>query len=687
VLAFLLFAGGLRSAWAFTQSGAGNGIANSVPMGHEWVTRMAAIELLGFSGPVTAPDTPDPNDPRPKWRQGRARNTNLNSPGAQDEILRIKGKLWGDQRYASRYKAVHDAIIGERWVDLAGYSLTSFGCWDAVAQQAEDVQYDHFMRRYDDRDGDGGVRAAEESRKRFIKYFVAAAVAPPANIFVYDGGLSSTQVEVDRNYFLFGRAIHLFQDSFSPEHTVRTREDMYMRVRQVKSFLCAAGSEQHTHSHAAVLNYSSGDVIWKPSTGIDSTWSAYKPSNMKEIALVATEATKDLWAAFIRTMGLPRDQRGLAARQEAETLARNWLGYDAKEMSTWYDNQPDLQYRDDTYVLTAKEAKKRAAAPLGGGVITRGMTVRQCMSSLNVGTEEQEKRAEELRAQRRKCLYNARPASGYSDLFDTSIKIWLQWGWRSLQRLEEPAAGWEVPSHPADSGVRIRIGSPGLTEYMNIQHGINGHLLSFMKKGRPLELIKIGSDETSFRVANEPGLFLAMEGGKLVLTNSNRPHGVFQVSRQSNGWSIAGYHTKELVLMDHGSPQVKINGDPTQPNAQWNLSSPESELVAGGMMETGQFLTSPDGRNQLRFENTGNLCFDTWNTQGLWCSDTEFDGGTNLFMQDDGNLCLYTATDKFVWCARNKVGKPGAKLVVLDEGNVCIVEPGGVRSWCAVKPK
>lgn len=144
-------------------------------------------------------------------------------------------------------------------------------CFDAAAQEPVEVQYDHFMRRYDDRSGSGGVKAATGSRQRFIQYFVAAAMAPKTTMKVWDGGGYSALTEVDRNYFLFGRAAHLFEDAFSSEHTVRIADDNYERVRQVKSYMCAAGSEQHTHSNAKIFDYSSGDVIWKPGTGLDPT--------------------------------------------------------------------------------------------------------------------------------------------------------------------------------------------------------------------------------------------------------------------------------------------------------------------------------------------------------------------------------------------------------------------------------
>src|SRR5687768_9234971 len=79
-----------RQVSAFTQSGFGFGLGfgDIVPMGHEWLTRLAAIELIGYA-PGGVPDcTPnvkwcDPNDPRKSWTQGLARNLDISSPGAQ----------------------------------------------------------------------------------------------------------------------------------------------------------------------------------------------------------------------------------------------------------------------------------------------------------------------------------------------------------------------------------------------------------------------------------------------------------------------------------------------------------------------------------------------------------------------------------------------------------------------------
>ena len=568
----LVFLAATVSGWAFTQSGASIGFANAVPMGHEWVTRMAAIELMGFS-PPTVPDVPDPNDPRRGWRQGLAKNTDLSSPGAQAELRRIKAETYNDYRYASRYKAVYDAIVGERWVDLAGYNAaTSRECWDAVAQEPAEIQYDHFMRRYDDRNAQGGVTAARESQKRFIRYFVEAAMARPDQMSVYDGGFAgSTATQVGRNYFLFGRAVHLFEDSFSSEHTVRIPEDNYIRVRQVKSYLCAAGSEQHTHSIDAVLNYSSGDVVWNRGTGLDPSWKAYKASNMKNIssdprqggALVAVEATKDLWAAFIRTMGTPYAQRSAAATAEAQTLVNNWLSFDEQEMLHWYD---DESHRDATYVLAEGQTGK-------------GKTVQACMIGLNLGTDNQLTYVKKLEASQRKCLYNAIPWVGYQDLFDTQIHIWYSWRWRNgpTGRLLDPPADWKIPNQPADTGVPVRIKSLSNQQYMSAPDGVSNNAWVYSRPGqKPLDFVMVGpKNDAMFRVASSPWLFLSYTGttGSVKLFNPFNPYVAdptnYTIRPAGNGVSIMNVYWKQYMWLKGESPYITRHGNPANPDSQW----------------------------------------------------------------------------------------------------------------------
>ena len=565
-LAFLLVRFATRPGWTFTQSGLGTAFGNAIPMGHEWVTRMAAIELLGYS-PRTVPDIPDPNDPRKTWRQGLAKNTDLSAAGAQAEVRRIKGQPWNDERYLSRYKAVYDAIVGERWVDLAGYNAaTSRTCWDSVAQEPASIQYDHFMRRYNEIGGEGGEAAAAQSQFRFMKYFVAAAMAAPGIMNVYDGGFSgSTAVDVDRNYFLFGRAVHLFEDSFSTEHTVRVPADNYVRVHQVKSYLCAPGSEQHTHSIGAVLNYSSGDVIWKQGTQLDPSWNSYKASNMKDPALVATEATKDLWAAFIRTMATPLSQRRTYAEREARTLAINWLNFELTDLVGWYD---DVAHRDSTYVLMPDDRSGK------------GQTQSACMAGLNVGTTDQQAYVRQLDADQKKCLYNAIPWVGYSDLFDPDLHMWFSWRWRNgpTGALLDPPNNWQIPNPAADSGVRVRIKSAANQQYMSAPDGIANNAWVYCKSGAPpLDFILVGSKEDGrLRVANAPLLFLSYTSttGAVKLWSqewSAQDPASYKFSKTAKGWSIMNTYWKQYVWLydKYQSPYLSREGNPSNLNAQW----------------------------------------------------------------------------------------------------------------------
>ena len=92
--------------YAFTQSGAGVVLGNGIPMGHEWLTRLAALELTGGDPIMPA----DPQDPRRNWTQGRAKNLDLSGASTQAELARLRALPYPDQRYQSTYQFVFDAI-------------------------------------------------------------------------------------------------------------------------------------------------------------------------------------------------------------------------------------------------------------------------------------------------------------------------------------------------------------------------------------------------------------------------------------------------------------------------------------------------------------------------------------------------------------------------------------------------
>ena len=564
--AALAFTFGVAAAWpggTFTQS-VSLGLGNTSPMGHEWLTRMAGVEVIGYSS-SSAPDGPDPNDPRRTWTVGAGKAWRAGVGGedgpAGAELKRIRRLGSDDKRYVPRYKVVYDAIIGERWVDLAGYSIAeAYECWDAVAQQPADVQYDHFMRRYDDAGPEGGVRAAKRSQQRFVDYFVAAAIAPRANIQVYDGGVSSSLVVVDRNYFLFGRALHLFQDSFSSEHTVRIAADNYVKVREVKSYLCAEGAEQHNHSKEAVLDYSSGDVIWK-SARFNPGWSSYKASNMKPVALVATEASKDLWAAFIRTMGMPTDKREAWARREAEALVAHWLSFDEAEMRGWY---ADPAHRDDTYVLAAGQTGK-------------GKTQAQCMGGLDFGTTDQAAAVRKLEAAQRQCLYNALPNLGYQDQFDPQTHIWYNWRWRNgaLAPMSAAPSEWRIPTLPADSGPLVRIRSLANGKTMTTLEGVRSDALLYNRAGVPVDFMMVGPpSSTMFRSAADPTLFLdyrAVTGAVKLFAPDGDPPAAYELKPAGQGQSIRNIFWNQFIWLSDDEPYLTGKGDPKNLDAQWRI--------------------------------------------------------------------------------------------------------------------
>jgi hypothetical protein len=562
-------------ARAFTQSGAATAFGNGIPMGHEWITRLAALEVIGGD-----PLPPDPNDPRKSWgTKGRAKNTNISSPGAQAEVARIRKLMTTENRYLSVFTPIFDAIVGERWVDIGGFNVTkskkvsevasklglkSHDCFDAVAQEPVEIQYDHFMRQYDDRDAAGGPKAARSSQQRFVDYFVAAAMAPPTTMRMWDGGGYSAQYNVDRNYFLFGRAAHLFEDSFSSEHTVRLQVDNYERVRQVKSYLCASGSEQHSHKVPTATDFSSGDVIWIEGTALTvnsgnvivlAGWASYKASFMKPTALVATEATKDLWAAFIRTMGTPMAQREATARSEAQTLVANWLNFDENEMRSWYDNASN---RDATYVLSPGQTGK-------------GVSVAACLNTIDPKWGgDQMKAVNFLANEQRICLFNVAPLAGYSDLFDTSMHMPFNWDWTSGS-WQEPPASWQIPRRPADIGTRVRIRSVANGQYVIADGGLQNGSPLRAKPGAPLDLIMVGDRNNAlYRATFAPELFLSynLTPGDGKLWNGTQDSS-YRLDPAGSGFGIYNLHWKNYFWLNGDTLRLSGSGDKNKPAGQW----------------------------------------------------------------------------------------------------------------------
>ncbi|MEI5637660.1 MULTISPECIES: hemolysin D [unclassified Pseudoalteromonas] len=547
------------SVTAFTQWG-GQGVT---PMGHEWLTRTAALEVLDAEHIINA----DPNDPRLSWQHGLAKDTRLNT--ALEEVAKIQAQEIDNSLYEPRYDSIHSAIIGERWVDIAGFNVAKAStdpsgpdCFSAVSQEPADIQLDHFMRRYDDVGGQGGVDAAYRSQQRFIDHFVTAATASEKRMKVWDGGGYSTLTEVDHNYFLFGRAVHLFQDSFSPEHTVRLPEDNYESIWQVKAYLCSEGAEQHTHDTKDVLSFSSGDVIWQPDTRLESGWSSYQVSSMKPVALVALEASKDLWAAFIRTMALPPSQRRQAAEQEAQQLVDNWLSFDEQAMLQWYK---DENKRDHTYVLAPNDSGK-------------GKTLSQCMAGLNVGTTSQSERVAQLEAERRQCLYNIEAEPGYEDLNDPHLDIPYNWRWKSAT-WQTPPSDWQYPQRQADTGKHVTIQSAVNNQFLSAETINKDTHLKIANVPLPLIQVSNAQGQQYFRAQQNPELFVGVStsfSGYLQLLDSPK-RASYTLINNGGIWNIKNDYWQQYVWFnqDKQRPEVNRHGKPNTLAAKWIITEQE----------------------------------------------------------------------------------------------------------------
>lgn len=416
------------SAHGFTQSGVGTVVGSGIPMGHEWLTRLSALEVMGDARFAS-------DDPRARWTKGRATPAQLDVSKAAALIRQLKARKTTEGRYRATYGAVLDAIVGERWVDIGGFNVSKgfvqkFDCFDAVAQQPAEIQYDHFMRRFDEHGPAGAIQAISRSRARFKTHFINAAMAKAGMIKVYDGGGYSAETTVDRPSFLLGRALHLFQDAFSPEHVVRIPTDNYVGVKQIKSYLCATGAEQHNHTPPKAWNYNNNrDCIWtKGGTG----WASYKASSMAPVALVALEGSKHVWAAFLRARATPEPQRRAAAMREADAIVNTWMAYNDGEVKGWYNNP---SRRDGTYVI-------------GRGETGKGVQQAACVKGLKVPSGNALDKVRELQTAQRACIYNVVPkdARRYPDR-DPYLHIPYYWQWRSSVSWQAPPATWRIPSN------------------------------------------------------------------------------------------------------------------------------------------------------------------------------------------------------------------------------------------------
>ncbi len=259
--------------------------------------------------------------------------------------------------YGTYSHAVWSTVIGQRWADTMGFTknlVTANRCFDAVAQNGDGIMPDHFLRKRGDFNGcgsaNGRVNAIERSIMRFRQLFTEAAKFNDGPMQVRDGGFTSAHYTVLAPYFLFGRAVHLFQDSFSPEHSIRSLPSG--DIRDIKSYFCTPDVPLHRHAENSFLvtrgrdagkaitsevasatafargasqktpEYGTGyelhgDVIWKGVT-VSHAYDSLKP-----YAKLAHDAMVDLWRAFMLA-----HKNHATIEAELQKIVDRWFKYD-----------------------------------------------------------------------------------------------------------------------------------------------------------------------------------------------------------------------------------------------------------------------------------------------------------------------------------------------------------------------
>jgi hypothetical protein len=304
---------------AFTQK-SGKGLAT--PMGHEFLCVESARQL-GKSVPELGNQSKMQIARVFKENRGvieklRTLKSKLGSKSNMKAEIRLVREYTAGKRYTNL--AALSAAVGQRWVDLMGFSVPYyFSCFNAVAQLPNDIMPDHFMRRHGDVGPEGRRRAHAEGVRRLRVYFLRAVQARSDLVPVVDASVTQGHFLVQRDTYLLGRAFHLLQDSFSPEHTIRTGPGLRL-IAEIKHYGCLTGTFQHSHAKPLMQNRKkNGDIIWL-------NWTNHK---LTRVAQAALRASKDLWRAFYAAKANPS-----TAHQQIDKVIAKWFRLTTKPPKT-----------------------------------------------------------------------------------------------------------------------------------------------------------------------------------------------------------------------------------------------------------------------------------------------------------------------------------------------------------------
>ncbi|HEY8207586.1 MAG TPA: hypothetical protein VIG99_08900, partial [Myxococcaceae bacterium] len=306
-------------------------------------------------------------------------------------------------------------------------------------------------------------------------------------------------------------------------------------------------------------------------------WSAYVPSNMRDYALAATEATKDAWTAFIRSMARPRASRETYARDEAQKLVSRWLSFDEAELRGWYSKPEN---RKATYVKATPQNQSEDSG--------KGTTVDQCMARDWKGTSQAAKILEHAQ-NRRTCLYNMLPAGDDGNV-DASLHLAYDWKWRNKSQLETPTKDWQIDK-PRLKTAQVKLANRVNQTYMRQESGYiyndpvsNPTNVTFDVTYNPA--IPLVQNSITFAINGESGKYLSRAGdswGRVdIYSGDNKGH--FSLERRADGYYAIKNIDDNVYMYMHTNNKTYVNkdGDPEKPSGQWRVDGlPEPYLVSG----------------------------------------------------------------------------------------------------------
>lgn len=250
------------------------------------------------------------------------------------------------------------AAIGQRWVDIGGYSaIFDATCFWSAIQDSEEVQYSHAIRQTCDAGLEGLKRTYNGTVAIIEDRFLRATSVADGPMFAADGGAVVFHYKVSRPEFFLGLALHPLQDSFTTEHSIRSPDwhtiidlktyvatrmragvspgDFFHAKAELSDFAGSLTSANQPSVTQAQYNAIFNDrFTWKlhrvpnGSHG-DHPWTSGDEGNigrMKAAAQAASHATADLMKAFeaARLSGLTNTARH---KQLFEQFKNTWLRF------------------------------------------------------------------------------------------------------------------------------------------------------------------------------------------------------------------------------------------------------------------------------------------------------------------------------------------------------------------------